>query len=62
MTRLHVATLLLAMLFGGTAAHLDWTREVIPAVVQGDDNRDGIVDEDESGWNCATMGNLICGS
>lgn len=27
----------------------------------GDDNRDGIVDEDESGWNCLTMGNRICG-
>ncbi|MER6109296.1 hypothetical protein [Streptomyces hirsutus] len=27
----------------------------------GDDNRDGIVDEDESGWDCATMGNRQCG-
>lgn len=27
----------------------------------GDDNLDGIIDEDESGWNCATMGNKICG-
>lgn len=27
----------------------------------GDDNGDGYVDEDESGWNCATMGNKVCG-
>lgn len=27
----------------------------------GDDNRDGIVDEDESGWDCRTMGNRVCG-
>ncbi|WP_087793304.1 hypothetical protein [Streptomyces sp. CS159] len=27
----------------------------------GDDNRDGIVDEDESGWDCHTMGNRQCG-
>lgn len=27
----------------------------------GDDNADGVIDEDESGWDCRTMGNLICG-
>lgn len=27
----------------------------------GDDNGDGFIMEDESGWDCATMGNLICG-
>lgn len=27
----------------------------------GDDNHDGIVMEDETGWDCATMGNMICG-
>lgn len=27
----------------------------------GDDNGDGFIDEDESGWDCATMGNRICG-
>lgn len=27
----------------------------------GDDNHDGVIDEDESGWNCATMGNKVCG-
>lgn len=29
--------------------------------VYGDDNGDGIVDEDESGWDCTTMGNMLCG-
>ncbi|MFB6529867.1 hypothetical protein [Streptomyces sp. NPDC056399] len=28
---------------------------------RGDDNRDGRIDEDESGWDCRTMGNRICG-
>ncbi|MBT2396296.1 hypothetical protein [Streptomyces sp. ISL-100] len=27
----------------------------------GDDNRDGRIDEDESGWDCRTMGNRKCG-
>jgi len=27
----------------------------------GDDNGDGVVMEDESGWNCTTMGNQVCG-
>lgn len=31
------------------------------ADVLGDDNRDGVVEEDESGWDCATMGNRACG-
>lgn len=31
------------------------------ADVLGDDNRDGIVEEDESGWDCRTMGNRACG-
>ncbi|MET9528175.1 hypothetical protein [Streptomyces coeruleorubidus] len=28
---------------------------------RGDDNGDGRVDEDESGWDCRTMGNRVCG-
>ncbi|MFI8206661.1 hypothetical protein [Streptomyces sp. NPDC085937] len=28
----------------------------------GDDNRDGRIDEDESGWDCRTMGNRQCGT
>ncbi|SEE82976.1 hypothetical protein SAMN05216483_6689 [Streptomyces sp. 2131.1] len=31
------------------------------ADLMGDDNRDGRVDEDETGWDCATMGNRECG-
>jgi hypothetical protein len=27
----------------------------------GDDNGDGRIDEDESGWDCETMGNRVCG-
>ncbi|AWY04600.1 hypothetical protein PBI_BRADSHAW_67 [Rhodococcus phage Bradshaw] len=27
----------------------------------GDDNADGVIDEDESGWNCSEMGNKVCG-
>ncbi|WIF20595.1 hypothetical protein SEA_JFLIX2_105 [Rhodococcus phage Jflix2] len=34
---------------------------VTPVAITGDDNSDGIIDEDESGWNCETMGNRICG-
>lgn len=30
-------------------------------ILPGDDNADGYIDEDESGWDCATMGNQICG-
>lgn len=33
-----------------------------PAIVAGDENNDGIIDEDEIGWNCETMGNQICGT
>lgn len=29
--------------------------------IPGDDNGDGVIDEDESGWDCTTMGNHICG-
>ncbi|MDV3125724.1 hypothetical protein M1247_12425 [Mycobacterium sp. 21AC1] len=31
------------------------------AVEVGDDNGDGIIMEDESGWVCSEMGNLRCG-
>lgn len=27
----------------------------------GDDNADGVITEDESGWDCVSMGNRICG-
>lgn len=29
--------------------------------LEGDDNHDGRIDEDESGWDCKTMGNKRCG-
>ncbi|MFJ4908541.1 hypothetical protein ACIQCR_16820 [Streptomyces sp. NPDC093249] len=32
-----------------------------PSAGRGDDNGDGFVDEDESGWDCRTMGNRLCG-
>ncbi|MFJ4342640.1 hypothetical protein [Streptomyces sp. NPDC088915] len=31
------------------------------ADLTGDDNRDGRIDEDESGWDCRSMGNRQCG-
>lgn len=31
------------------------------AKIPGDDNGDGIIQEDETGWDCRTMGNNICG-
>lgn len=32
-----------------------------PKALQGDDNGDGRIDEDESGWDCTSMGNGQCG-
>lgn len=32
-----------------------------PAPLVGDDNDDGTIDEQESGWDCLTMGNQVCG-
>ncbi|MEU9355081.1 hypothetical protein AB0D65_29805 [Streptomyces griseoloalbus] len=44
----------------GTVAWVDgWTDGQADAL--GDDNRDGHVDEDESGWDCHRMGNRVCG-
>lgn len=36
------------------------TATVTPAILAGDDNRDGIIREEESGFNCRTMGNKRC--
>jgi len=33
-----------------------------PSCEAGDDNCDGRIDEDESGWDCKSMGNHTCGS
>lgn len=44
----------------GTVAWMDgWIDGQADAL--GDDNRDGRVDEDESGWDCHRMGNRVCG-
>lgn len=45
----------------GTVAWMDgWVDGQADAL--GDDNRDGVVDEDETGWDCTTMGNRQCGA
>lgn len=43
------------------SAPMTWEDAPEYMVELGDDNRDGVIDEDESGWDCATMGNQICG-
>ena len=45
----------------GTAAHAAPIGVDVYAFEAGDDNGDGVIMEDESGWDCATMGNRICG-
>ncbi|WP_406730672.1 hypothetical protein [Streptomyces sp. NBC_01794] len=45
---------------GTVAWNGDWIDGQADAL--GDDNRDGVVDEDESGWDCHTMGNRQCGT
>lgn len=45
----------------GTVAWVDGWKDG-QADALGDDNRDGRVDEDESGWDCRTMGNRQCGT
>ena len=69
MTRNRITTAIAATIIAmGTmaASHHDnhgiiWTQAMTQAIA-GDDNRDGVIDEDESGWNCATMGNRVCGT
>ncbi|AKN68701.1 hypothetical protein QR97_01775 [Streptomyces sp. PBH53] len=34
---------------------------VVAVIPAGDDNGDGRIDEDESGWDCRVMGNRVCG-
>ncbi|MGW7090010.1 hypothetical protein ACWGH2_41875 [Streptomyces sp. NPDC054871] len=58
-----VAGLLALLFLAGAAtfgaARADGTPR--PTATVGDDNRDGRIDEDESGWDCRTMGNRVCG-
>ncbi|AFM54986.1 hypothetical protein FGG51_gp006 [Mycobacterium phage Astro] len=53
------------MVAGTAIAAMTFTGHGVPDTdstrIKGDDNGDGYVMEDESGWDCATMGNLICG-
>ena len=42
-------------------ADITYPQPTISNAIPGDDNGDGIIDEDESGWSCATMGNKVCG-
>jgi hypothetical protein len=57
---------LVAMAFTGACeSHVAGTATTTTHVaphLKGDDNGDGVIDEDESGWNCHTMGNHECGS
>ncbi|ANA99701.1 Uncharacterised protein [Mycolicibacterium phlei] len=41
--------------------HSEYALSTTVTSPRGDDNGDGLIDEDESGWDCATMGNRICG-
>ncbi|MFG2986170.1 hypothetical protein ACGFYQ_33800 [Streptomyces sp. NPDC048258] len=53
----------IALLFLGAASSLPHHNAPAAAsVLAGDDNRDGVIDEDESGWDCARMGNKVCGA
>lgn len=54
------AALVLAVMAGHNMPLAHATPDVY-AVEVGDDNGDGVIMEDESGWDCATMGNLVCG-
>jgi hypothetical protein len=45
----------------GDAAGNTWIEWQSWAPLPGDDNGDGVIDEDESGWDCASMGNHACG-
>ena len=56
------ATLGAALALGFLAAPHGTAHAELTLVIQvGDDNGDGPIDEDESGWDCATMGDQICG-
>nr|WP_296763894.1 hypothetical protein [Rhodococcus sp. (in: high G+C Gram-positive bacteria)] len=63
MNRFQILFVLVSMLLGGAGAGVDSIRTLTPLlyVQAGDDNSDGVIDEDESGWDCSTMGNRLCG-
>jgi len=48
------------MVNGGIGPQDDVGWNPVASVVVGDDNYDGLIDEDESGWRCWSMGNRHC--
>lgn len=44
----------------GAPAHSAPAADHAAPLEAGDDNGDGVIDEDESGWDCSTMGNGMC--
>ncbi|MEV8396685.1 hypothetical protein [Streptomyces niveus] len=64
MRRIHVAPALAGLL--GAVLTLTAVPDTAPCpapattVTVGADNRDGRIGEDETGWDCATMGNRQC--
>ncbi|MCD9903194.1 hypothetical protein LUR56_31075 [Streptomyces sp. MT29] len=56
---LGLALLGLAATIGDPADSTPTAPRVV-ALSPGDDNRDGRIDEDESGWDCTAMGNRLC--
>jgi hypothetical protein len=55
-----LAALVIATLAGGITAVIVLASVPKPNLV-GDDNGDGVVEETETGWDCASMGNRTCG-
>jgi hypothetical protein len=51
----------LALGFATMPAALAHEPRDVYAIEVGDDNGDGIITEDESGWSCVDHGNHICG-
>lgn len=59
----HIVAALVVWLSGVDSAPFPviWDSQAQVVTLVGDDNHDRYIDEDESGWICATMGNRICG-
>ena len=66
--RISAIAVLASVLFTATGTNEPWfsqndsaTTSSISPRFAGDDNNDGYITEDETGWDCATMGNRVCG-
>lgn len=59
----HIVAALIVWLSGPSTEPFPviWDTQTQTVTLVGDDNLDRFIDEDESGWICATMGNRICG-